>query len=97
MRGVVLDAVFRRPEERAAAAAVAAAAGCRFDGLWLEAARGVAAERIASRRDDASDATIAVLDRQLAQDPGPVDGWRTVDARGEPSQVLARARVAMPR
>ena len=96
-RGVVLDAVFRRPEERAAAAAVAAAAGCRFDGLWLEAARGVAAERIASRRDDASDATIAVLDRQLAQDPGPVDGWRTVDARGEPSQVLARARVAMPR
>ena len=96
-RSVVLDAVFRRPEERDAAAAVAAAAGCRFDGLWLEAERGVAAARIEGRHADASDATVGVLDRQLAQDPGPVDGWRVIDARGEPSQVLARARVAMSR
>jgi aminoglycoside phosphotransferase family enzyme/predicted kinase len=35
-RSVVLDAVFRRPEEREAAAAVAAGAGCRFDGIWLD-------------------------------------------------------------
>lgn len=95
-RSVVLDAVFRRPEEREAAAAVAAGAGCRFDGIWLEAERGVAAARIATRRDDASDATVAVLDRQLAQDPGEVAGWNVVDARGAPSQVLARARAAMP-
>jgi aminoglycoside phosphotransferase family enzyme/predicted kinase len=96
-RGVVLDAVFRRPAERQGAAALAAAAGCRFDGLWLEAERGVAAGRIAGRRDDASDATVAVLDRQLASDPGRVDGWHAIDARDEPSQVLARARVAMSR
>jgi uncharacterized protein len=95
-RSVVLDAVFLRPAERAAAAAAAAAAGCRFDGLWLEAERGVAAARIAARRDDASDATVAVLERQLAQDPGAVAGWHAVDARGAPSQVLARARAAMP-
>jgi aminoglycoside phosphotransferase family enzyme/predicted kinase len=95
-RSVVLDAVFLRPAERAAAMAAAAAAGCRFDGVWLEAERGVAAARIATRRGDASDATEAVLDRQLAQDPGAVAGWHAVDARGAPSQVLARARAAMP-
>ena len=94
---VVLDAVFGRPEERAAAAAVAAAAGCRFDGMWLEAGRDVAATRIAGRRGDASDATVAVLDSQLARDPGGLDDWHRVDARGEPSQVLARARIAMSR
>jgi len=94
---VVLDAVFGRPEERAAAAAVAAAAGCRFDGMWLEAGRDVAATRIAGRRGDASDATVAVLDIQLARDPGALGDWHRIDARGEPSQVLARARIAMSR
>ena len=96
-RSVVLDAVFQREEEREAAAAVARAAGCRFDGLWLEADRGTAAARIALRRDDASDATVAILDQQLARGAPPPARWRAVDARGEPSQVLARARVAMSR
>jgi aminoglycoside phosphotransferase family enzyme/predicted kinase len=92
---VVLDAVFGRPEERAAAATLAAAAGIPFDGFWLETGREVAAMRIAGRRGDASDATVAVLDSQLARDPGSLVGWHRVDARGEPSQVLARARIAM--
>jgi hypothetical protein len=38
---------------------------------------------------------VAILDQQLARDAGAPAGWRTLDARGEPSQVLARARVAM--
>jgi predicted kinase len=92
---VVLDAVFGRPEERAAAAALAAAACIPFDGIWLETGRDVAATRIAGRRGDASDATVAVLDGQLARDAGPLDGWHRVDARGDPSQVLARTRIAM--
>ncbi|MFZ9485040.1 MAG: AAA family ATPase [Alphaproteobacteria bacterium] len=94
-RSVVLDAVFQREDERAAAAAIARDAGCRFDGLWLEADRDTAAARIGSRRDDASDATVAILDQQLARDAGAPAGWRALDARGERSQVLARARVAM--
>jgi len=94
-RGVVLDAVFQRPEERAAAAAVASVIGCRFDGIWLTADRATAAARIAARRGDASDATGAVLDAQLARGTPPPGDWTAIDARGERSQVLARARIAM--
>lgn len=95
-RSVVLDAVFQREAEREDAAALAREAGCRFDGLWLEADRETAAARIGARRNDASDATVEVLDQQLARDARVPACWRAVDARGEPSQVLARARAAMP-
>jgi len=92
---VVVDAVFLRGDECAAIAAVAASAGVRFDGIWLEPDRDTAARRIAARRDDASDATPAVLAMQLAAAASPPRGWHVVDARGEPSQVLSRTMMAM--
>jgi aminoglycoside phosphotransferase family enzyme/predicted kinase len=74
-RAVVLDAAFLRPEERAAAQALAQAAGVPFEGIWLDAAPEALRARVASRTGDASDADLAVLERQLGFDTGPI-GWR---------------------
>ena len=95
-RAVVLDAVFLRPDERAAAAALARRLGLRFDGLWLEAPREVAASRIASRSGDASDATASVLARQL-EAAAPVTDWTTIAATGDPGAVAEAARAAVGR
>src|SRR5690606_23514639 len=61
---VVADAVFARPEERAAIAGVARTAGVRFDGLWLEADETTRLRRVGSRTGDASDADEAVVRQQ---------------------------------
>ncbi|HEX6860693.1 MAG TPA: AAA family ATPase [Caulobacteraceae bacterium] len=87
-RAVVLDAVFLRPEERAAAQELATHCGVPFKGVWLEAPEDVLTTRIAARSGDASDADAAVLNAQLTQDPGPLN-WRRFDAR-EDFAALAR-------
>lgn len=91
---VIVDAVFARPEERAAIEAAARAAGVDFTGIWLEAPAARLEARIAARRGDASDATVEVLRRQLAYDLGPI-AWHRVDASGEPAAVAARAGAAL--
>lgn len=91
---VVADAVHGRPADRQAVADTAREAGVPFVGLWLEAPAATLAARIAARRGDASDATRAVLDRQIAEDPGPVD-WVRVDAGGTLDETEARARQAL--
>jgi uncharacterized protein len=90
----IIDAVSLRPVEREALGDVARLAGVPFSGLWLEAAPEAMAERIRSRRHDASDATAAVLARQLDHDPGPID-WTHLDASGGPEATLAAARRAL--
>jgi uncharacterized protein len=87
----VIDAVALRPDERGAFAAVAAAAGVPFTGLWLDAPEAVMAARLGARRGDASDASRAVLQLQLASDPGAID-WTRIDARGDTETALAAAR-----
>ncbi len=72
---VIADAVFLRAEERDAITALHP----RFTGIWLEAPLDVLRARIAARHDDASDATIAVLDTTAARDPGPIT-WRRIHA-----------------
>jgi len=91
---VVIDAVALRPQERAAFAAVAAAAGVRFRGLWLDAPEAAMAERIRRRRADASDATPEVLARQAAADPGAID-WLRLDAGGGAEATEQAARRAL--
>ena len=81
-RCVILDAVFLKPEERAAAEAVARDAGVAFDGVWLEAPREVLIQRLDARTGDASDADVRVLEQQLQRDPGAV-GWTRVGAAAE--------------
>jgi aminoglycoside phosphotransferase family enzyme/predicted kinase len=92
-RCVIADALHARPAEREAVADVARAAGVPFVGLWLEAPAAVLTARIAARRDDASDATVDVLKRQLAYDLGPMS-WTRVDAGGALEDVIAAARRA---
>ncbi|MDX2158370.1 MAG: AAA family ATPase [Hyphomicrobiaceae bacterium] len=87
---VIVDAVFAHVEERIAAAQTAHSVGAPFDGLWLSAPCEALLERVAARRGDASDATAAVVLRQLEQDLGAIDWW-TIDASGGASETLARA------
>lgn len=92
-QGVLLDAVFARPEERQAAARLAAGLGISFTGLWLDAAPDVLEARVAAREKeghDPSDAGVAVLRKQLAYDLGVMD-WQKVDASGSAAETLERA------
>jgi aminoglycoside phosphotransferase family enzyme/predicted kinase len=79
---VGLDAAFLTRPERKAAEALAKDLALPFDGIWLEAPPDVLRRRLRDRRDDASDADEAVLDRQLARDIGEVR-WRRVDVADE--------------
>ncbi len=88
--GVVADAVFATPGERAAIAAAAEKEGRRFLGLWLEAPASALLARVEGRHGDASDAGAAVVRRQLAYETGPV-AWSRLDASGSPGGVLERA------
>lgn len=91
---VVADAVFATPEQRAAIAALARDAGVRFDGLWLETAPDIAAQRVAGRQDNVSDATVEVLRRQLSIDLGPMT-WTRIDTGGSKDAALAAGRAAL--
>jgi aminoglycoside phosphotransferase family enzyme/predicted kinase len=71
---VVLDAAFLHPGERADAEGLAASAGVPFEGIWMDTPPDELRRRVAARRDDASDADVAVLERQLGQDVGDI-GW----------------------
>jgi predicted kinase len=88
-QSVILDAVFARAAEREAAKALAARVGVSFRAFWLEADRGMMHARIEARRGDVSDATPAVLERQLGYDLGPLD-WTRIDASGPAETVAAR-------
>ncbi|MCA3559756.1 MAG: AAA family ATPase [Aestuariivirga sp.] len=92
---VVLDAVFARPDERAAAAELARRTRAHFAGVWLDAPRETLAARVAARSGDASDATAEVVDAQLRYDLGPMD-WPRVDAGGTAAQTLLRLRGTVP-
>jgi aminoglycoside phosphotransferase family enzyme/predicted kinase len=89
--GVIVDAVSARREERNRIAELAVAAGVPFTGLWLEAPPEVMEKRLLARRGDASDATPAVLQDQLAYELGRID-WARIDAGGDRSRAVAAAR-----
>jgi hypothetical protein len=75
---VVLDAVFAREGERAAAEALALKTGVPFEGIWLDVPKDVAQARITNRRADASDATAAVVERQFGYDLGRITWERRI-------------------
>ena len=91
---VVLDATFIDLKDRAAAEQVAKNAGVPFAGLWCQARPQVMAARLAARRGDASDATAAVLERQLKSDPGAMT-WHRIDSGMSLGRVAAAARRAI--
>ncbi len=88
---VIADAVFGKPEERAAIARVAEDAGVPFQALWLQAPAAVLEERVTRRKMNASDATAEVVRLQLSYDLGPID-WPRLDTQAATEVVLADAR-----
>ncbi len=84
---------FRRPGTACGRSGAAAAAGVPFLGIWLDAPLPVLEARIAGRRGDASDATVAVLHEAARGLQAPAD-WRWLDATapdlGEKMQSAAR-------
>ena len=93
---VIIDAVSAKPEERAAFAALATKLRVPFDGIWLEASPEVLKQRIAVRKNDASDADVAVLEKQLSYDLGQMD-WHRIDASSTPGAVAEAALTAISR
>lgn len=90
----IVDAVCGRPDERAAIANIARAAGVPFTGLWLEAPVDVLMTRIQARGADVSDATVEVLREQLQREEGSID-WDRVDASGGLDLVQRRAETVL--
>jgi aminoglycoside phosphotransferase family enzyme/predicted kinase len=92
----IADAVFARPEERAAIETAAAAAGAQFHGLFLIADLPTRTARIGSRGPDASDADAAVAQSQESFATRDVT-WEIIDASGTPDETLAQAKAEIER
>jgi uncharacterized protein len=93
-QAVLLDATFATAAERSAAAGAAAEGGVAFAGLFLDAPLATRLDRIASRRDDASDADADVARRQTAEPLGE-KGWAALAASGSLSETTALARARL--
>jgi aminoglycoside phosphotransferase family enzyme/predicted kinase len=92
---VVVDSVYGHPEERAGIEAVAQSTGASFHGFWLEAPYRTLSHRIMTRRNDASDATPAVLDLQM-RGLTPPSNWCKLDVDQSPEAVAALALKHLP-
>lgn len=88
---VVADAVFGTSMEREAMEAVAQASGARFVGIWLHVTPEIAEERIAQRKNDASDANTAVLTDQIASITAPA-AWHKIDTSPQLDEVIEQVR-----
>jgi len=91
---IIVDAVFARPEERAALAAAAQSAGVRLQGLFLTAPLEVRLARVGGRSRDASDAGGEVAQAQEGYDIGRVD-WIRIDAAGTPADTAAQVHLTL--
>jgi aminoglycoside phosphotransferase family enzyme/predicted kinase len=88
----IVDAVYARPNERAAIAARAP----DFRGVFLTADLPTRVARVTRRAADASDADAAVARVQEDYDLGEFDaGWTSIDASGTPEETLARAKAIL--
>jgi aminoglycoside phosphotransferase family enzyme/predicted kinase len=93
---VVLDATFRRSEDRTALRRIAERAGAKFTGLWLDAPTEVRLARITLRQHDASDATTAIASVQDFDEIGASD-WRRIDVSGPFETVVSAVDSALGR
>lgn len=91
---VILDATYMAAAARNRITAMAGALQVPFQGLWCDAPADVLRQRVAARTNDASDANVAVLERQLKANIGDIR-WVRLDASGTPDDVLAVARAVL--
>lgn len=90
----IADAVFARPQERAALEAAARSAGVRLYGLFLTAPLEVRLARVGGRTRDASDAGGEVALSQEGHDIGQVD-WIRIDATGVAADTAAQVHLML--
>ena len=92
----IADAVYSTPAERSGIESIASELGVPFRGLWLTADRETLVARVDARRGDASDATSAIVEQQLARDIGKLSAaWTTVDASGSADETRRHALFAL--
>lgn len=84
---VIIDAVFHEEDLRIQAQEIALSANAPFRGLWLEAPIAILKKRINQRHDDASDADVQVLQKQLLKATGFLK-WVHIDASGSLTQTI---------
>jgi len=87
---VIVDAVFAKPEERAAVERIASELKVSFQGIFLRADISTRLQRVEQRKGDASDADAKVA---LAQESYEINarGWASVDSSGEADATLKEA------
>lgn len=93
---VVVDAVGARGEHLRPIHDLAARLGLPFRPFWLEAPLAVREARVSARRDDASDADVAIVRRQEERPEPPAQDWVRIDASGSPAETLARIAARLP-
>jgi uncharacterized protein len=91
---VIIDAVFAKPDERAAIERATMDTSIAFCGLFLTAGLHTRLARISSRQPDASDANADVVRLQEEFKLGTVD-WNIIDASDSAEETLARGRAAL--
>lgn len=87
---VIGDATYLDPGQRGRVETLALKAGVPFQGLWLTAPAETLESRVSGRGEDASDADVGVLKKQLTADVSDV-GWTKLPACGDLDQTVARA------
>ena len=92
-QAVIADAMFMSHVHRDMVERAAGQTGVPFVGLWLMASAETLERRVAARRGDASDATVAVLRAAAKNDPGP-GAWHAIDA-SDASLALALAKTIL--
>jgi hypothetical protein len=91
---VIVDATFLDASAREKAETIAKAQNAPFIGIWLDAKPDTLRQRVASRKSSASDADLAVLERQLATAEPPTK-WIHVSANGALSETVSVTRTVI--
>ncbi len=91
---VIVDAVYLTEAERTDIAGVARRSGAIFRGLWLDAPTDLRLARVGQRKNDASDATDAVVRWQSGMKPSQMD-WHQIDASQDLQNVVQAALTAI--
>jgi uncharacterized protein len=93
---VVADATFLSADLRRQMAQVAHAASVPFTGIWLDAPAATLTDRLRQRRNDVSDATVDVLERQRAGDAGDIT-WMRLETSPSVEELAQRLQAEIRR
>lgn len=92
----IVDAVFARSDDRQALKEYAKLTGIALNCFWCEVDAATAKERITDRAGDASDATVAVYNRQQADVDKPID-WQTLDTEKDVLAITEQVKDCISR